>query len=342
MLRTWRVLVTCLAAIQLLALPACGSEHPATPEAGSGGAGAGTGAAGQAPGAAGSAGAAGSSDTLYGLFNVTLTPALEETGSPPSTSFLGKLYAAPTPPLKVWTTKMEAGGCKLNTPMVVFCEPRCTGGAVCTADDTCTPFPATQTVGTVTLSGIGPNPITMEPKADNYQPPAGTTLPYPPCTVGAEVKLMAAGGSRAPFMLTARCIEPLEIAGDVRIVKGQPLALSWNKGSADVKTNVNVLLDISYHGGTKGQIECDVADTGSLSIPAAMVDALVELGVSGFPTVVVTREFESPAAAGGPSSVFLKLNAPYRSAVELPGLVSCNDSSQCATGQTCQADLKCM
>jgi hypothetical protein len=181
----------------------------------------------------------------------------------------------------------------------------------------------------------------MDPKANNYQPPAGTTLPFPPCAAGAELKLSAAGGSYAPFTLGASCIEPLELAGPVRIAMGQPLALSWNKGASNMKVNVKVLLDISQHGTSKGKIECDVSDTGSLSIPAALVNALVDLGVSGFPTVLVTRELDGTAAAGGPANVFLKISAPYRRAVEIPGLVSCNESSQCPAGQTCQVDLKC-
>jgi hypothetical protein len=351
MLRTrLRVLVDCLVMPLCIALPACGEEVLGTPAAGSGG----TGAAGQAPvagtsaaggGAAGAAGAAGTGsgggDTLYGYFNITLNPALEETGSPPSTSFVGRLYAGPTPSPMAWTKKMEAGGCTLNTPNVLFCEKPCTGGAVCTADDTCTPYPAAETAGSVMLTGLGPNPVSMEPKANNYQPPAGTTLPYPPCAAGAEVKLMAAGGSHPPFTLSASCIEPLELADGVRIVKGQPLTLSWNAGTPNMKVNVHVLLDISQHGTSKGNIQCDVPDSGSLSIPAAMMDALVDLGISGFPTVIVTREFQGGAAAGGPSKVFLKLSAPYRRAVEIPGLTSCNESSQCPAGQTCQADLKC-
>jgi hypothetical protein len=336
MLRTRRLLVACLAVLPLhVALAACGGDDsPSTqPAAGSGGARAAAGS--PAPGTAGTA------PELYGYFNVTLNPALEETNSPPSTSFVGKLFAGPSPSPMAWVQKMEAGGCKLYTPNVVFCEQPCTGGAVCTADDTCTPYPMVQTVGTVTLTGLGPSAISMEPKANNYQPPAGTTLPYPPCAAGAELKLSAAGGSYPPFTLSARCIEPLELAEGVHITKGQPIALSWKPGASSVKSNVNVLLDLSHHGGSKGKIECDVPDNGALSIPAPMVDALVELGISGFPTVIVTRQLDGGAADGGPAHVFLRLSAPYHRTIEIPGLVSCNEDTQCPAGQRCQADLKC-
>lgn len=350
MLRIRCVLVTRLAVVLVgSALAACGGDNlMGTPAGGSGG------HAGQTPGAAGSAagsiaagsGAAGMSasgdDKLHGYFNVNLNPALEETGSPANTSFLGKLYDGPTPAPMTFTQQMEAGGCKLYTPNVWFCEKTCTGGAVCTADDVCTPYPTAATVGTVTLTGLGSNPIAMEPKANNYQPPAGTTIPYPPCTPGAEVKLTAAGGSHAPFTLTASCIDPLELTGgDVKLMKGQPLPLKWKAGAANSKVNVHILLDISQHGTSKGNIQCDVPDNGSLSIPATLVDALLALGVSGFPTVLVTRELVGRADSGGPSNVYLKLSAQYRQAVEIPGLVSCNDSAQCPSGQTCQKDLKC-
>jgi hypothetical protein len=147
MLRICRVLVTCLAILPVFAVvAACGGNDPlGAPAAGRGG----TGAAGESPSAAGNpagSGAAGAgsgaSAALHGYFNVTLNPALEESNSPPSTSFLGKLYDGPTPSAMAWTQKMEAGGCKLFTPNVFFCEPSCTGGAICTADDTCSPYPS--------------------------------------------------------------------------------------------------------------------------------------------------------------------------------------------------------
>ncbi|HKU38990.1 MAG TPA: hypothetical protein VJR89_12605, partial [Polyangiales bacterium] len=299
-------------------------------------------AAGSTAAGGGAAGTSASGDDkLYGYFNVTLNPALEETNSPPNTTLVGKLYDGPYPPAKSFAQKMEANGCKLYTPEQFFCQPACSN-AVCTADDKCTPYPAAQTVGTVSVTGLGPAAFSMEPKANNYQPPAGTNLPFPPCAAGSQVKLDAAGGQYPAFALSAGCIEPLELAGPVKLMKGQPLTLSWNKGAANDAVNINVLLDISQHGTSKGNITCDVKDTGTLTIPATLVDALLDLGVSGFPTVLVTREIESVPPSAGPKNVFLKLSAPYRRAVEIPGLVSCNDDTQCPQGQTCQPDLKCM
>jgi hypothetical protein len=119
------------------------------------------------------------------------------------------------------------------------------------------------------------------------------------------------------------------------LMKGQPLALRWTAQAA-TGTRVHVLLDISQHGTSKGKIECDTADDGMLDVPTKLVDALVDLGISGFPTVLLTRESE-----GKSGNVVLNISAPYRSAVEIPGLTSCTEDSECPMGQKCLTDLKC-
>ena len=130
-------------------------------------------------------------------------------------------------------------------------------------------------------------------------------------------------------------------SGSVMITKGQALALRWTAGTTS-GTRLHVLLDISQHGTSKGKIECDTDDDGSLDIAPKLVDVLLNLGFSGFPTVVLTRANESKPATGGSVNVLLNVSAPFRAAVEIPGLTSCAaDDSQCPAGQICLPDLKC-
>jgi hypothetical protein len=329
-----------LAACGVCLILACGDDgSPSDSGAGSGGSAAGSGAAagaGSGGSAAASGGSGSSSSSLYGYFNVVLNPPVEETATMGNTAFLGKVYDGPNPTPMAWQKKDEADDCQLDTPNAVLCQPACGSTAVCVSTNNCVPFAAVQSAGTLKLKGLGANEISVEPRANNYQLPAGTNLAYPPCTAGAKIELAADGGGHGALSLEAECVAPLEAPASVMLMKGQTLALRWTAGTT-AGTRLHVLLDISQHGGSKGKIECDTADDGMLDIPPKLVDALLDLGLSGFPTVVLTRESESK----GSGNVLLNVSAPYRAAIEVPGLTSCADSSQCPAGQACLADLKC-
>ena len=91
---------------------------------------------------------------------------------------------------------------------------------------------------------------------------------------------------------------------------------------------------------TKGKIECDVDDDGALSIPASLTDALTDLGIAGFPTVMVTRSaIGSTRTALG--RVDLRIYGYAEVAVLIPGLISCTDDSECAGGKVCRDDKTC-
>jgi hypothetical protein len=278
---------------------------------------------------------------LYGSMNITLVAAVQETMAAPMTSVLGKFNDGPTPTPAAWQVKSEANGCKLYTPRVLFCDPACERTTqVCVEDDTCATYPKATSVGTIKLTGLGSNELSMDPVANNYQPKAGTTVPHPPCSEGATITLDAAGGAYAPFSIATKCIAPLAFAAALTLEKDKPLKLSWNAPGQAGLAKIGVKLDISHHGGSKGKIECEVDDTGSLEIPAAMVTALIDLGVAGFPTIVLTRK-TSAAGSGNAQNVALNITSPVERAITIPGLTSCTDNAECPMGQTCQADLTC-
>jgi len=101
-----------------------------------------------------------------------------------------------------------------------------------------------------------------------------------------------------------------------------------------------VALDISQHGGTKGQVSCYVPDNGSLVISAEMVTQLIDRGVAGFSTISITRK--SVGSANIPQGrVDLLLISGTELPVEVQGYRSCNDNTDCEGGQTCSATLLC-
>ncbi|KYF89703.1 hypothetical protein BE17_14615 [Sorangium cellulosum] len=270
------------------------------------------------------------------------TTAAEASGS---TSVIGKLYDGPTPSQVVWQVAAEEGSCKVLTPRVPFCNQPCGGSAVCVEDDTCQDYPSAHSAGPVTVTGLNLESeeasLVMTPTANNYQPPAGVKLRYPPADEGQPVRFEASGDYFGAFTLEAKGVSPLDLLNDaIELQPDQAVQLEWTPpGQAGVST-VYVKLDISHHGGTKGMIECAADDTGSLELPASLVTQLLDLGVAGFPTIIVTRRSVGSTTIA-PGRVDLVVSSQIEQAVVIAGLTSCSDTSECPEGQTCQADLTC-
>jgi len=298
------------------------------------------GGTGAAPGAAGSGD--GDSSALIGSFLVTLTGATEEAG--PTVSVIGKVSDGPTPIKTIWENPVVDGDCTLTTPRNPFCETPCGGSAVCIEDDICQPYPTGRSVGTVKVSGLtvkaGDSPFTMKAIANSYQPPTDVTLAYPPFAEGDAVTFAATGDYFPAFSLTAPAVAPLEMPkGELKLTAGQPLSLTWTPGSVATAT-VHVELDLSHHGGSKGRIQCDTVDDGSLEISAALVQRLFDLGVAGFPAVIVSRHsVDSTQLSAG--RVGLDLSSVEERLLSIDGLTSCHADADCPSGQSCQANQAC-
>lgn len=286
----------------------------------------------------------GNPDVLVGTFQVNLVA--PSGGSAGHTSVVGKVSDGPTPAQLQWTPGTSLGVCRLLKPRVPFCNQTCSGGQVCVADDKCQGYPKAQSVGSVRVSGLmtaaGATEFTMNPIAGNYQPPAGVTLPYPAFTESAKLRFEASGGAYKPFVLESSGIPPLELKSTmITIAPGQAVPLQWTAPGAGSSSQIHVKLDISHHGGSKGMLECDAPDTGSLELPAALVTELYNLGTAGFPTVLITRSAPTGSAVIAPGRVDLSIVSTVEREVQVQGVVSCNDSAQCPRGQTCQPDLTC-
>jgi hypothetical protein len=259
-----------------------------------------------------------------------------------TTNVFGKVYDGSTPEALIWTQTRESGGCKLSVPKVPFCDPSC-GSAICVADDKCQPFPAAKTAGAVRVTGLttssGPQEVTLTEVSKAYQLPGSVTLAYPPFAEGTPVRFAAAGGDYTAFALEAKGIKPLTITSQSMTVEsGKPLTVTWS--GAPSQASIFVKLDLSHHGGSKGKIECDVADTGTIEIAAPLITELVGLGVAGFPTVVVARRSIGSAQISA-GRVDLVVTSDIEAPVNIPGVISCTDKQDCPAQQDCRANLTC-
>lgn len=283
---------------------------------------------------------------LVGDFELKLTPEKPPTADDPDgtaavASVLG-IFNDAVKPVKIQLVQTdEVGDCRLLEPEVPSCEQNCTAmDAVCTADDVCTPNPKPQNLGSIRLTA-GSASAEVAFVAKNYQLKAGEKLPYPPCAEGEPVEIEVEGGAFEPFEIATRCIAPLEVEGPFAIEPGKPLALTWAAPGDDTVAIMQIRLDISHHGGSKGEIHCDVPDSGAFDIPAQLIDKLLDLGVAGFPTVELTRAAIGKPS-GEPSKVTLSMTMFAGREVTIPGLTSCaSNDAQCPDGQTCQNDFTC-
>jgi len=323
-----------IAALVALALEACG-DSASTSEAGggAGGEGGGSSAGGHYQG-----GAAVDPNAVVGTFEIEL-PAATEDGIP---SIVGKVYDGPTPQTLVWEASTEDGDCRLFTPRVPYCPDPCGGDAACVEDETCQPYPTARSVGAVTLSGVNTEsgePITLTPVANGYQS-VSDMLVEPPFAGGDEIALAAEGGYFAPFSISARGIAALSFPNEsLALSAGTGLALTWDPAESS-ESRIHIKVDLSHHGGTKGKIECDVADDGAAEISAALVDELMGLGLAGFPTIVIARR-QVGATDIEVGTVELVIASSVEIPIDIDGLISCTDDTQCPDDETCQTDLTC-
>jgi hypothetical protein len=142
--------------------------------------------------------------------------------------------------------------------------------------------------------------------------------------------------------VSGTCITDLVVTSHVplSVATGQAMHLAWTPPAHVNVARVELELEISHHGGFRGQINCDVADTGAFDIPAALVTALVDLGRAGYPTLKVARV----SSATAPQAPGVSLTIASRLELDVDtGVISCgaDTSPPCAAGTVCRTDFTC-
>ena len=314
---------------------ACSSD--ATSPSASGGAGGSNGGSSGSPATGGAN--AGDPNAIVGTFIVELEAATATDAA--YTAVSGKVYDGATPATVVWDSLGSGAGCELQKQHAPFCSTACVSGTVCIDGDVCAPYPTAQDLGPVLVKGLGTSDITMKAIANSYQLPGDVTLPYPPASEGAAFSVNVAGGAFGAFSVQSKMVVPLLASGTLTLESDKPLQLSWQAPGDPSLSRMQIKVDIAHHGGGTGKIECDVADTGSLEIPAALVTGLIDLGVAGFPTVTLSR-IATGSTAIAPGKVTLQALSSVPLELVVPGVQSCHEDAECPAGKACRKeDLTC-
>ncbi len=304
---------------------------------------------GGGPGSGGGSSSGGSSSsgaTLHGSFVITMNAANAETGNEAFTSIQGNLRDGEPNEAIAWEFVRSDGDCELFVPVFPFCDPACASGETCVVGDTCRADPAPLSAGAVTFEGLdtaeGGVSFSISPIGgkQNYLLPASVEVAYPPAAEGSPIALTSEGGEFGPLHIESAGISPLEVLADeVPIGLDQEIPLEWTPPGADAKSRMGINLEISHHGGRKGQIVCDTADTGSYTISAPLVTELIQLGYAGFPTIKFSRKVTGTSDA--PHQVELTVVQHVALPIVIDGLISCSTDDDCSDGETCQPDRSC-
>ncbi len=252
-------------------------------------------------------------------------------------------------PLKVPELVQAEGTCRLLSWPSAYCSPGCQPGEACKGDGkgggTCIVHPLKHSVGKVTVTGLKAA-LSMKAKwGNNYINPG--SLPHPAFDSGDPITLKASGGEFEAFTLLGQGVAALkQSAGGakIKLESGKALTVTWQAGSgasdANSPVRVHVELNINNHGNSSGWIACDGVDSGTFTIPEKLVSALFDLGVSGFPTVNLTRRSVDSTQIS-PGCVQLEVASELGLGIEVDGVISCTDNKSCPAGTTCGADLTC-
>ncbi len=289
------------------------------------------------------AGMTGGSAGIVGSFVVSLVE--ETSGTPAHAAISGAVKDRADPITAPLVPIATDGACTLSTPHLPFCATPC-GSAACVADNTCASYGASQDVGTATLTGVakqtGDPPLLLTNVNNAYLAVADQTPAYPPFAEGDDVSVQATGGAAGPFSIHAKGIAPLVLASSeaLTIDKTKDFTVTWAAAGPGATSTIHLLMDLSHHGGLKGEIDCDAADAGTLTISSALVTQLLDLGVAGYPSFKLTRRSVGSTVTSL-GVIDLELSQALTRYVQIPGLVSCTVDTDCPTGQTCQGDQRC-
>jgi hypothetical protein len=227
----------------------------------------------------------------------------------------------------------EAGPCRLLERRNLVCTPACVGSATCGEDGVCIPYPRQISVGNVTISGLTqPTSLSPQNPGNGYFAPGADN---PPFAVGSEITLTAAGDSGRPgFELKGFGSPPLGTKPSWLIERGKGLNVLWQNGDSGARTRVTVELSVDQHGLSPLTLACEFEDTGTASVPATMIDGLLDSGVSGFPNGRIFRRTADRVLLDH-GCVDLLVGSPLAADVSVAGVVPCRKAEDCPTGQTC-------
>jgi hypothetical protein len=242
-------------------------------------------------------------------------------------------------PISVLEETASEGDCRLLRRNNPFCDPACDPGETCDFDGTCLPYPANQDLGVVTITGLVQE-VTMEPvfPGNTY---FDTSLPYPGWEPGGLIVLDMPGGVYGPVQLTGVGVESLTGVNEPwQVEAGVDLAILWDAPTVEpVHSQIDFFLNIDLHGTSPSVMRCTFADTGSATVSGEVIQALIDTGVTGFPSAGLERRTVDRADVGE-GCMDLEVSSSRDIEVDVAGFTPCVGDQDCPDGQECILELQ--
>ncbi len=256
----------------------------------------------------------------------------------PEYSFVDGRVANGVLPSGIRVEEMSMGGCRLMRKQVPFCDPICESDETCNLAGECIPYPVAQDIGDVCLAGLGESYV-LTGAAPNYNY-FNTQLAHPAFSGGERIELRSSGGVFAPVSLAGVGVAPI-VATEERwsLAEGDDLEVGWETSESNAHASVYLTVNVDQHGSSPLLLECEVPDTGTATVPAALLDALLNSGISGFPVGKLVRRTVDSAEVSAGCMEFV-VRSVLTVDVRVAGHTPCTGPGQCPSGQTCNVQLE--
>jgi Cys-rich repeat protein len=242
-------------------------------------------------------------------------------------------------PVTILENVGEEGDCTLLRRNNPFCDPACSPDETCDPVLGCVPYPADQDLGTVTVDGLLEE-VVMEPISPGFSY-FDVQLPHPVYEPGSLITLTSTGAAVEPLEMYGVGVIPLELPQpDLILARDEDLVMTWTPPGGPVRSTVYARVTVDQHGLTPIQLTCQTADDGELAIPASLVTALIDAGVTGFPNGLLVRQTVDSMPVLGDGCAEFQINSPREPNVRVEGFTPCTSDEDCPSGQTCNTAIE--
>ncbi|HJN78255.1 MAG TPA: hypothetical protein QGF58_30360 [Myxococcota bacterium] len=242
-------------------------------------------------------------------------------------------------PISVLEETVTDGDCRLLKRNNPYCDPGCDAGETCDFDGTCLPYPPSQDLGTVSIYGLA-QAVEMEPvfPGNTY---FDTSLPHPAWSPGDVLVLEMPGGVYGPAELHGVGVDELTGINEPWAVEGgEDFTVTWDAPTTDeVHSQIEFFLNIDLHGISPSVMRCSFEDTGSATVSGAVIEALVDTGVTGFPSASLERRTVDKADAGEGCMDF-QVSSKQSVDIDVVGFTPCVTNAECPEGQECNEEFQ--
>jgi hypothetical protein len=226
-----------------------------------------------------------------------------------------RLAAGGGTPGRFWLDRLtevqRIGDCAYLESQPYACDPICPANWICvvgSGGNECR-YDYGQDAGPISITG-GAVPVEME--FVGYYGTVTGELPDDMFAAGDTLTASAPGRSVGAFSVAAQGVEPLDLVipgGELTLIDGVDRTLTWTASPTPAQISF-VIGDTYGHGGQpRHAIECVTPDTGSLTIPGALIERMPPLTAPNCQgltcTMQVLRRFTSGTAPVGDGSVQL-------------------------------------